>query len=67
MLRTSIDKIRKNGFVLTKKRSRRYSAKTITDADYTDDIAKDSCENKFLKEARLEKHKKFRCGMRPHE
>ena len=37
--RTSIDKIRENGFELTKKRSRRYSAKTITDADYADDIA----------------------------
>ena len=33
MLRTSIDKIRENGFELTKKRSRRYPAKTITDAD----------------------------------
>ena len=40
MLRTSIDKIRENGFFeLTKKRSRRYPAKTITDADYADDIA----------------------------
>ena len=39
VLRTSIDKIRENGFDLTKKRSRRYPAKTITDADYTDDIA----------------------------
>ena len=39
MLRTSIDKIRENGFVLTKKISRRYSAKTIIDADYADDIA----------------------------
>ena len=38
MLRTSIDKIRENGFELTKKRSRRYPAKTITDADYADDI-----------------------------
>ena len=38
-LRTSIDKIRENGFKLTKKRSRRYPAKTITDADYADDIA----------------------------
>ena len=38
VLRTSIDKIRENGFELTKKRSRRYPAKTITDADY-DDIA----------------------------
>ena len=39
MLRTSIDKIKENGFELTKKRSRRYPAKTITDTDYTDDIA----------------------------
>ena len=39
VLRTSIDKIKENGFVLTKKRSRRYPAKTITDADYADDIA----------------------------
>ena len=36
VLRTSIDKIRENGFELTKKRSRRHPAKTITD---TDDIA----------------------------
>ena len=33
VLRTSIDKIKENGFELTKKRSR------ITDADYADDIA----------------------------
>ena len=39
VLRTSIDKIRENSFQLTKKRSRRYPAKTITDADYADDIA----------------------------
>ena len=39
MLRTSIDKIRENGFELTKQRSRKYPAKTITDADYADDIA----------------------------
>ena len=38
MLRISIDKIRENGFELTKKRSRRYPAKTITNADYADDI-----------------------------
>ena len=37
VLRTSIDKIRENGFELTKKTSRRYPAKTITDADYADD------------------------------
>ena len=39
MLRTSIDKIRENGFELTKKRSRRYPAKTTTDANYSNDIA----------------------------
>ena len=39
VLRTSIDKIREKGFKLTKKRSRRYPAKTIIDADYADDIA----------------------------
>ena len=39
MRKTSIDKIKENGFELTKKRSRRYPAKTITDADYADDIA----------------------------
>ena len=35
----SIDKIKENGFKLTKERSRRYHAKTITDADYVDDRA----------------------------
>ena len=39
VLRTSIDKIRENGFELTKKRIRRYPAKTITDTVYDDDIA----------------------------
>ena len=39
VLRTSIDKIKENGFELTKKRSRRYPATTIADADYADDIA----------------------------
>ena len=39
VLRTSLDKIRENGFELTKKRSRRYPAKTITDPDYAHDIA----------------------------
>ena len=39
VLRTSIDKIRENGFELTKKRSRGYPAKIITDTDYADDIA----------------------------
>ena len=39
VLRTSIDKIKENGFELTKKRSRRYPAKTITHTNYADDIA----------------------------
>ena len=39
VLRTSIEKIKQNGFELTKKRSRRYPAKTIIDANYADDIA----------------------------
>ena len=39
VLRTSIDKIKENSFELSKKRSRRYPTKTITDADYADDIA----------------------------
>ena len=39
VLRTSIDKIRENSFELTKKKSRRYPTKTITNSDYTDDIA----------------------------
>ena len=38
VLRTSSDNIRENSFELTKKRSSRYPAKTITDADYVDDI-----------------------------
>ena len=39
VLRTSIDKIKENGFERTKKRSRMYLAKAITDADYADDMA----------------------------
>ena len=39
VLATSIDKIKENDFALTKKRSRNYPSKTITDADYADDIA----------------------------
>ena len=31
--------MKENGFTLVKERSRRYFAQTITDADYTDDIA----------------------------
>ena len=39
VLKTPIDKIRENAFELTKKRSRRHPAKTITDANYADEIA----------------------------
>ena len=39
VLRTSIDKIKGNGFKLRKESSRRYPAHTITDADYADGIA----------------------------
>ena len=38
VLRTSIDKMKDNGFKLTKERSRRYPTKTIMDADYAEDI-----------------------------
>ena len=38
VLRTSIDKMKENGFKLTKERSRRYLTQTITKADYADDI-----------------------------
>ena len=39
VLRTSIDKMKDNDFKLTKERSRKYPTKTITGADYADDIA----------------------------
>ena len=39
VLRTSIDLMKDNGFKLAKERSRRYSAKIITDADYAADMA----------------------------
>ena len=39
VLRTSIDKMKDNGFKLTKERSSRYPAHTITDTDYADNIA----------------------------
>ena len=39
VLRMSIGKMKDNDFKLTKERSRRYPAHTITDADYADDIA----------------------------
>ena len=38
VLRTSIDKMKENGFKLTKERNRRYPAQTITDVNYADDI-----------------------------
>ena len=38
VLRTSIDKMKDNGFQLTNLRSRKYPVRTITDADYADDI-----------------------------
>ena len=38
VLRTSIDKMKNSGFKLTKERSRRYPAQTITNVDYADDI-----------------------------
>ena len=39
VLRMSIDKMKDNGFKLTKERSRSYYVQTITNADYADDIA----------------------------
>ena len=39
VLRMSIDLMKENSFKLAKERSRRYSAQTITDADYIHDIA----------------------------
>ena len=39
VLRTSIDLMKEKGFNMAKERSRRYSAQTIVDADYGDDIA----------------------------
>ena len=38
MLRTSIDKMKDNSFKLTKERTRRYFAQTISDMDYIKDI-----------------------------
>ena len=38
VLRTSMDKMKDNGFKLKKERSRRYLAHTITEVDYTDDM-----------------------------
>ena len=39
MLRTSINKMKDNGFKVTKERSRRYPAQTIADTDYANDTA----------------------------
>ena len=39
VLRTSVVKMKDNGFKLTKERSRRYPTQTITNTDYADDIA----------------------------
>ena len=39
VLRATIDLMKENGFKLAKERSRSYSAQTITDADYPEDIA----------------------------
>ena len=39
VLKMSIDKMKDNGFKLTKKRSRRYPTQTITDSEYANDIA----------------------------
>ena len=39
VLRTTIDKIKENGFEMTTKKNGRYPAKTITVTDYDDDIA----------------------------
>ena len=38
MLRMSLDLMKENGFNLAKERSRRYTAQSITDVDYADDI-----------------------------
>ena len=51
VLRTSIDLKKENDFTLVKERSRRYSAQTITDVDYADDIAllaNTPAQDKFL-------------------
>ena len=39
VLRTPTDKMKENGFNLTKEKSKRYPAKTITEPDHADDIA----------------------------
>ena len=39
VFRTSIDIMKDNSFKLARERNRRYPGKTITDADYADDLA----------------------------
>ena len=39
ILWTSIELINENGFILKKSKSRQYPAKTMTDVDYTDNLA----------------------------
>ena len=39
ILQTCLDLIKENGFTLKKARSRQYPAETMTDVDYTDDLA----------------------------
>ncbi|KAI8485234.1 Kinesin-like protein kif22 [Branchiostoma belcheri] len=39
VLRTSVDQIQENGFILEHTRSRRYPARHLTDADFADDLA----------------------------
>ena len=39
VFQTSTDLMKENSFKLAKERSRRYTAQTITEADYADDIA----------------------------
>ena len=39
VLQTSIDLMKENGFTQEKARSRRYTAQTITEVNYADDIA----------------------------
>ena len=48
VLRTSIYKMKDNGFKLTKERSRRYPAQTITDADYIALLANTPAQAKTL-------------------
>ena len=64
VLRTSIDKVRENGFELTKKRSRRYPAKTITNADYADDSVTANTPNQAV--TLLHSLEQAAAGIGPH-